>query len=205
MCMKNFYVVLNGCKSIIMQPTKDIRSLYQIGDVFLFAFVGNIGDCKNQKQVVDAFSLLSAEERKKIKVVFVGGGEVEMLRNYIKSKCLSDYLIVCGSVPQDDVHNFYCAANATILTSKSEGFGLSIIEGMRYGLPNLVFSDLPAVTDLYDECAMLTIDKRTDEELSKKMVEMTECVWNRDAIKKHSDKFTLEEMANNYIQVYKNL
>lgn len=203
--MNKFYVVLNGCYSMVKDPTKDVRTLYNFHNEFLFCFVGNVGENKNQKQVVDAFYALPEQNKQRIGVLFVGGGEYEELREYIKQKKLEDRLVVCGPVPQEEVHNYYCAADATILTSKSEGFGLSIIEGMRYGLPSLVFSDLYAVPDLYDKNAMITVEKRTDEELARRMVDMVNHEWDNNAIKKLSERFTLEEMAKNYLNIYHSL
>lgn len=204
--MNMFRVILNGCNIESKPRTIDIREKYNIGvDCFVFAFVGNVGENKNQKQVVDAFELIPEEYQEKISVLFVGGGKCEELIEYVKTKNLQERLIVCGLVSKDEIQNYYYAANATVLTSKSEGFGLSIIEGMTYGLPCLTYSDLPAVVDLYNEKSMLLVEKRDDRALAQGMILMTQIKWDKTAIKQHSAHFSFDNMAKQYIKFYKDI
>lgn len=203
--MKNFYLITNGCDVVKKQQNIDIRARFGIYDQFVFTYVGNVSDCKNQKQFVDAFCLLPDRLKQKITVLFVGGGDYMSLSDYIKSKGLSEKLIVCGLIDKDEVFNYYIAANATVLISLSEGFGLSLIEGFVYGKPALVFEDLAAVTDLYDEDSMYAVKSRSNEALAEGIKKMLEIKWNCDAICMHAQKFSLQNMATNYINLYKKL
>lgn len=193
------YTIPNGCSIECKEQTQDIRSAYHIPtNAFLMVFVGNVGPRKNQRQVVDAYSLLSQEDKNRIYVLFVGGGEDASLKTYVEKLGLQEHLVVCGIIPKEDVHNFYHAADATVLTSISEGFGLSIIEGMAYGLPNLTFSDLPAVADLYDENAMVTIAERSDLAVARGLSALANKHWDRNFIKQYARKFSFEQMAEKY-------
>lgn len=199
-----FYVITNGCDVSRKPQTIDIRSKFQLDkDDFLFVFVGNVNYRKNQKQVVDAFKLIDESLRQSIKILFVGGGDWKKHSEYIKENNLSENLIACGPVPKEQVHNYYASANATILTSLSEGFGLSIIEGFVYGLPCLSFSDLPAVKDLYNINSMLLSESRSDTELAECILKMAQTKWDRNAIMEHGKHFSLENMAEKYIELYK--
>lgn len=198
-----FFVVTNGCDILRKKQNMNIRDLYGIDDYdFLFVFVGNVNTNKNQKQVVDSFALLHKEIQLHIKILFVGGGEYHKLEKYIGDKNLSDSLFVHGPIDKGNVHNIYIAADATILTSLSEGFGLSIIEGFVYGKPNLTFSDLPAVHDLYNPECMLLCENRHDKTLADKLVEMTKTKWNKDFIIDYARKFSFEQMGKNYNFLY---
>lgn len=200
----DFHLVSNGCAIERRKQTIDIRAQYGISkDDFVFVFVGNISKNKNQIQAVRAFA--KAFSNGKHKLMFVGLQQDDVkLAAYVKETNLEDRIILCGGVPKEEVANYYMAANATILTSISEGFGLSIVEGFVYGKPNITFSDLPAAKDLYTECAMLNAKSRSDEDLAVAMVEMTKRHWNAEAIMQHAQKFSLDAMAVNYIEVLKN-
>lgn len=198
-----FYVINNGCDIHMKEKSNDIRKLYDIyPNEFLFIFVGNVGIRKNQKQVVDAFSILGSEERKSIKILFIGGGDYIDLEGYIKDKGVDFNLKVVGPVDKEDVSNYYIAADATILTSVSEGFGLSIIEGYTYGKPSLIFDDLPAYKELFISDAMLGCPSRETEVLAKAMLQMSSQKWNEQKIREWAGNFSLEEMARKYEKLY---
>lgn len=200
--INNFHVILNGCNTKEKTRQYDVRKKYGIVDKFIFVFVGNVSKNKNQKQVVDAFLLLPDEYKDKFAVLFVGGGDYIELKNYIARLGLNGSLFVCGLVPKNEVHNYYIAGNATILTSYSEGFGLSLVEGMCYGLPCVTFADLAVVNDIYNEGVMVKVKERSTAALSKGMVNLYEKKWNHDNIKEYADRFSYDNMANNYLNFY---
>ena len=203
--MKNrfFKIILNGCDVHPRATTMDIRKTFNIpNNHFVFLFVGNICIRKNQSQVVRAFSQLDITKRETIHVIFVGGGDTDRIKRQIQSEGLQSNLHVCGIVPKADIHNYYAAADATILTSKSEGFGLSIIEGYAYGLPCLTFSDLAAVKDLYNVQTMLLVDSRKDKDLGEGLLSMTNIKWDKSVIIEFAQLFSLSEMSHKYISFY---
>ena len=205
--LETFYMISNGTALKEMAQTIDIRKRYGIKkDDFVFLFVGNISLNKNQRQVVEAFDLLPPSDKEKTKVFLCGGqmdgGEVVSL---IKEKHLDNSLIYAGFIPNTDIHNYYAAANATILSSLSEGFGLSIIEGYVYGKPSLAFKDMSAIQELFSEEAMICPKDRQTTSLAEGMVKMMKVEWNSDRIKAFSRQFSVEGMADKYIALYKKL
>lgn len=203
----NFHVICNGCNVQRMPVKEDIRDRYGISaDDFVFAFVGNVSVNKNQLQVARAWNLLSDEYRLNCKVLFVGlNKDNDELVQYIHNNHLENNLILCGMQSKERVASFYQACDATILTSFTEGFGLSIIEGFVYGKPNVTFSDLPAISDLYDEKAMVLAKGRSDMELANAMEQVMKIVIDREYIKNYSIQFSFENMANNYCNLYKKI
>ena len=204
---ETFYMISNGTALKEIQPTRDIRKQYSINkDDFLFLFVGNISLNKNQRQVVEAFELMSPSEKEKAKVIFCGG-EMDggLLVSLIKEKHLENALIYAGFVPNTDIHNYYAAADATILPSLSEGFGLSIIEGYVFGKPSLAFKDMSAIEELYTGDTMICpVDRRTTS-LAEGMSKMMRKEWDSDRIKAFSRQFSVESMAARYIALYQML
>ena len=203
----SFSVICNGCNIQMKPMTEDFRKEYGIvPDDFLFAFVGNVSVNKNQYQVARAWKLLPDDLRSKCKVLFVGRyKENDELVEYIRDNHFENNLILCGMQPKDRVPAFYQACDATILTSISEGFGLSIIEGFVYGKPNVTFSDLPATKDLYDETVMILVKNRSDHDLASAMVRAMCSSFNRDYICSYSQRFSFEKMAEKYCELYRSI
>lgn len=202
-----FTVICNGCE-VQRKPLTgaNIRADLGVSDKdFLFIFVGNINPNKNQTQVVDALTFLVGEGITNIKCAFIGGGDIDVLQSKIKEQNLSEVAFTLGFVEKSKLPDYYSASDATILTSLSEGFGLSIVEGYVYGKPNLTFSDLPAVKDLYSINTMLLCPNRQTKTLAQSMFEMTRRVWNREAIEAFAQKFSFEIMSKRYINFYKSV
>ena len=203
----SFSVICNGCNVQMKSMTEDIRKEYGIApDDFMFAFVGNVSANKNQYQVARAWKLLLDDLRSKCKILFVGRyKEDDELVKYIRDNHFENNLILCGMQPKNRVPAFYQACDATILTSITEGFGLSIIEGFVYGKPNVTFSDLPATEDLYDENAMILAKGRSDEDLADAMARMMRTSFNKDYICSYSQKFSFEKMAEKYCELFRSI
>lgn len=202
--VSTYRVICNACDVRERQPFIDVRKKYNIEkNDFLFVFVGNISVNKNQIQVARAWRLLPNEIKHSCKVLFVGRVlESDEIVSYIKENRLEDNLILCGIQRKEDVYNYYCACDATLLTSLTEGFGLSIIEGYVYGKPNVTFDDLPAVPDVYDEQAMVVVKDRSDEALAKAMVIMMNKTFESRTIKSFAHRFSYDNMTEQYINLY---
>lgn len=203
----SFHVICNGCDVQRMPMKEDIRSKYGISsDDFVFVFVGNVSVNKNQLQVARAWNLLPKALRQKCKVLFVGRyNDSDELVQYIHQNDLEDKLILCGIQPKEKVSDYYQACDATILTSLTEGFGLSIIEGFVYGKPSVTFSDLPAIVDIYDARAIVLSEGRSDDLLAQAMADIMKMVVDCEYIKKYSLQFSFDKMAERYRELFKGL
>lgn len=206
---RNFIVVTNGCDITKMDNISDIniRIKYDIPKDKLIALcVGNIVVRKNQAQVVRAYSLLNENIKSKLVILFLGSDVTkDEFENVVKESGNCQNLIRCGNIPKAEVDVYFSQANYNIVASISEGFGLSMIEGFKCGVPTLTFSDLDAVPDLFHEKAMLLVHQRTDEALANGIQKMVSVVWDKNFIQEYSRNFSLEHMAKDYIKVYKKI
>jgi glycosyltransferase involved in cell wall biosynthesis len=204
----NFHVITNGTDvTRKYEGILDIRQKYSISqNRKIMLSVGNICGRKNQSQIVRAFALLPNEIKEDLSILFLGndttGGELKRL---IDEKGFKDTLILCGNVNKNDMKSYYQQANFTILVSLSEGFGLSIIEGFVYGLPNLTFANLDAVQDLFDKKTMLTLADRSDTALADGITQMLSTDWDKEYIKSYAKNFSLEHMAQEYVNIYQKI
>lgn len=195
----NFITILNGCSSIPV-ISGDIRKIYNIPkSAFLGICCGNVSERKNQIQVVRAYNLLSLEMKKKLYFIFVGNVTDSKIRTEIDNSGFSDHLILCGSVKHEKLFPYYAAANFVCISSISEGFGLSAVEGFAFGKPALMWNDLDVVSDIYDEEAMVVVRDRSDLSLAGGIEEAVDRRWNEKHIKDLSKKYTISRMASDYL------
>lgn len=199
-------VINNAIKSTVVTDTNYWYSIFpQARGKKIIIGVGTIGPNKNQIQLLRAFLLLPKEVQKNTVVVLAGkditNGTIE---SFILENNLQNNVFLCGFVDKTQLSNLYAIANYNVMLSFCEGFGLSMIETARYGIPSLTFSDLEAVKDIYSPTSMLLMDDRSDKTVAEGILKMLSTDWNKDEIVKESMKFN-EDIYLEYLDVYKEI
>lgn len=149
---------------------------------FTFLYVGRLIECKNLDVMFKAFSKLS-KTNNNVKLNIVGGG---ILEDYYKKEYSNDNIIFKGKKFGNDLHSEYKSANAFILPSSSEEWGLVINEAMSAGLPVIVSNEVGAKYDLVDnKNTGFVFNYNSEDELYKYMCNII------------SDEKGYREMSNN--------
>lgn len=178
-----------------------IRSKYSIPvEAKVLLYVGNISENKNQIQMARAYSLLPDKYKNKIWILFCGKMSNDI--NFMEQTNHNNHIIVCGSVDKNRMPSYYSESDGVFLLSYSEGFGLSLVEGLHFGVPCAMFSDMDAFSDIYDERCSVAIKDRKDDSVAEAIQKIVDCSWNRSIIKDYSKKFDEESMVNKYLHVY---
>lgn len=186
----------------------NIREKYGIPkEAKVLLYVGNISKNKNQEQMIDAFRLLPESVRQSTYILFCGRNLTQEYRldDVIKKQPYSKHLILCGNIDKEYMGEYYKEADGVVLLSLVEGFGLSLIEGMHYGIPCVTFTDLDAFEDIYDKCAVVGLQERSDVAVADGINRLLETDWSANEIKVYSEKFASEQMADNYIRTFKQI
>ena len=206
---KNITVVCNSFNCAVDKDDGlDIRKLYGIAkNAKVLLYVGNISFNKNQAQVARAFSLLPEETQNNTYVLFCGADYSKdgLLQSIIENSPNKSHLILCGAVDKNDMSSYYRSADGVVLLSYAEGFGLSLVEGMHFGLPCVMHQDLDAFEDIYDEAAVVAVKGREDADVAKAINELISKDWDKYVIMKCSKKFESDTMAKAYISVCKKI
>ncbi|OGH42343.1 MAG: hypothetical protein A3H79_01155 [Candidatus Levybacteria bacterium RIFCSPLOWO2_02_FULL_36_8b] len=183
-----------------MQNSKVLKEKYGIsGDYILF--VGTLQPRKNIVKLVEAFSRL---RKKDIKLIVVGtkGWQYEEILQAPKKFNIQNKVKFLDNVTDEDLPAFYKNALCFVLPSLYEGFGLPVLEAMRYGCPVLTSnaSSLPEAggdAAIYvDPLDVNDITKNLEliinnEKLRKKLVEK-----GYEQVKKFSWEKTARETLN---------
>lgn len=165
--------------------------------------IGTVEECKNQMQLLRACALLPEETKRKLEVHIIGGKSENIdIDKEIKMLQINQVVTYHGFIERKKIAKMWSEADLNAVMSKSEGFGLSIIEGFVYGVPTITFSDLDAVHDLYDEKAIMLIHKRDDKAVAEALVEALERTWDYHYIMNLVQKYSMENIGKQYNEIY---
>ncbi len=198
----NITVVCNGTRipyteELVNLPVLDIRDKFQLVDEKIIVVNGTLCNRKNQIQIVRAL--------KKVKTPFhmflCGADDSQgLVQTEINKVGLNNSIHILGFLPKDLFNQVLDQSDLNIVASIDEGYGLSIIEAYKHGIPTVSFADIDAVRYLYDDRAMIKVDERTDDALAKGIERGLNLQWNKDWIKDISDSYSLEK----YVELFKN-
>ena len=104
-------------------------------------YVGRIEPLKGIEILLRALTLMECGND--VRLFVVGGdaggdAEMERLKALAAELGIADSVTFTGSVPQRDLPTYYSAADAFVLPSHAESFGLAALEAMACGVPVVV-------------------------------------------------------------------
>ena len=208
---ENISVVNNGVdlakQSFNEEELQVLRNHYGIqpNDTVLVS-AGTICERKNQLQILRAFHLLPEEIKSKAKLLFLGKGELyDVLITEIEKLKEQERVFACGYIPISEVQKYFAISHVNVIASIDEGFGRAFVEGFLLGIPAVTFADLDAVDDLFDECAMVKVENRTDSDLCQGYLDAIEKKWDGETIRVHAKKFSVNNMVSNYEMLFEEL
>jgi glycosyltransferase involved in cell wall biosynthesis len=111
------------------------------GDIL---FVGRIAPHKNQALLLKTQFYLSRMQRKDFRLVLVGSEDpvyADYLRLLAKALKIEDRVSFPGRVTEPELDAIYAKAAAFVSVSLHEGFGIPLVEAMRFGVPVFAFPD----------------------------------------------------------------
>jgi len=171
--------------------------------------VGSLSSRKNFATTISAIAQLKDEVDS---YTIIGEGpERTELEQIIESKKLDGKVKLVGW--SDDIELHLHAADIQLIPSLWEGFGLVAVEGMSTGLP-VVASNVDGLREVLDESnpsvTLVNQAESVDEWISaiRKSVADVHAQGASSlaqASRRQSEKFTLDEMAERYLGVYRQL
>lgn len=182
----------------------DLKKKYGInGDYVLF--VGTLQPRKNIARLIEAFSKIKND----IHLVIVGkkGWQYEGILEAPKKFSIGNNVKFLDSVPDEDLPAFYKNAICFVLPSLYEGFGLPVLEAMKYGCP-VVISNASSLPEAGGEAA-LYVDPLDTEDIKKKLELMINSEELREKLIKKGyeqiKKFSWEKTARETLRALEGL
>jgi len=179
---------VNNKQVINLSPSPTIDKFYNCEFIL---FVGTFEPRKNLLRLLQAFARLPSDLVSNLKLLLVGSngwGNIsthQMVKNYN----LEDKVEVLGYINNSDLEFLYSRAKFLVFPSLYEGFGLPIVEAMKFSTPSLT-SNCSSMPEVAGNTALF-IDPLSIESIQKGL----ECLL--------ADESLLESLRFNCIQRYK--
>jgi glycosyltransferase involved in cell wall biosynthesis len=213
------YVVYPGIKSETdLQPhiyaMNELKNRYGISDKYIL-FVGTLQPRKNIVRLMQAFSLVLSSKYQvssindKLQLVIVGkkGWMYEEILTAPEKFGVTDRVKFLDFVPNEHLHLLYKHARCFVFPSLYEGFGLPILEAMKYDCP-VITSNVSSMPEAGGDAA-LYINPLDVNDIAKKINEL---IYNdklrQELIKKGREqikKFSWEKAARETLSVLEEL
>jgi glycosyltransferase-like protein len=110
----------------------------------MFLAVGGIEERKNTVRMLEAFTLFHASNPR-AQLVIAGGASLldhddyaRRFRTLLDASGIHDDVLIIGTVPDTDMPALFRAADALLLPSIREGFGMVVLEALASGTPAVV-------------------------------------------------------------------
>ncbi len=173
-------------------------------DSFYFITIGRL---VKRKAIDTMLHALSDIKNKKIKLLILGDGpEMEFLSNLAGTLNLNDRVQFPGYVTDDEKYSYLSNADAFILTSLHEGFGIVFMEAMFTGLPIVCTNHGGQVDFLKHNENALLLDVGDVESCRKYMIKIEKDkdlykLMSKNNKKKVKD-FYAESVAAEYLKIF---
>lgn len=202
---KNIEVVCNSFNFSDNNVELDIRANHGIpSERKVLVCIGNVCSRKNQGQLISAFKKLTGVLARDTYILFLGDNTQPdyTIESLSANNPWRDHFLAVGVVSKKQIASYYKQCDAVALMSLSEGFGLSLIEGMHFGKPCICFEDIDAFEDIYNARAMIGVKAHTDDAVAAGLTVLLTKEWDSEFIRAYSSKFEKDNMAKQYVEVY---
>ncbi|MDD1699699.1 MAG: glycosyltransferase [Methanoregula sp.] len=164
--------------------------------------VGDLDPVKGYQYLIEAMKIVT-EQRKDILCVIVGQGpEGKTLSKMIKAKNISDYFLLTGAKPHNEIPIWINACDLFVLPSLNEGNPTVMFECLGCGKP-FIGSDVGGIPEIISSETYGMLSKPADvHALSTNILQALNRKWDHTAILKYSKRFRWHEISKEIIKIY---
>jgi glycosyltransferase involved in cell wall biosynthesis len=205
--LKKLHCIPNGVRVPIRTPAlvEHKRREFGLGpDVFAFFYVGRLNQVKDLGTMLDAFAALAAEGSFHTRLYLVGDGpERAMLETKREVLGLSERVTFLGA--RSDVSEVLMAADAFVMSSKSEGLPMALLEAMAAGVP-CIATAVGGIPDLFGDDRGLSVPAQDAPALADAMAAIARSPELRqrlvaNAAANLARNYALDAIASRYLEL----
>jgi glycosyltransferase involved in cell wall biosynthesis len=160
---------------------------------FTLISVGHFIERKGHHLIIEALPLLPD-----CQLILVGDGPMEQeLKQKVESLGLTGRVIFTGGLRQQQLPEYYSAADCLVLASSREGWANVLLESMACGTPVVAtrVSGTPEV--VLNDTAGLLIDFRSADGIARGVRQLQECYPSRAAVRVYASGYSWTDTSNN--------
>ncbi len=125
-------------RALSSKPKKDMRKKFGLGKKFV---VLNVGRVLEQKNILMILSALAKLRNKNIFFIHIGPVRDrdydKALKSFAEENALTENTLFLEYLPRNELLEFYKCADAYVQASRTESFGITVVEAMAAGIPVL--------------------------------------------------------------------
>ena len=165
--------------------------------------IGNAGILTKRKGI-DQLLYLIAEEKGFALVIIGDGNELVNLQSLVTKLKISDRCLFCGF--KTHAVNYFRYFDFLIVPSRSEGFGLVLIEAVQQKVP-VICSDIEVFRELFnpDEVTFFKLEDRSSLTAALKMAKEIGNKKASLAFPRYMHYYTSKQMADHYYELYRSV
>lgn len=206
-------VVPNAVDAHRFHPSNEGEKVIEelgMGDKKMVMYVGRIVYHKGLEYFVESAKYLDDQD---VQYVLVGSGDFRPeLEKMIEREGLEERVVFAGRVSNEELPNYYAAADVFVLPSVSrlEAFGIVALEAMASGVP-VVISDIPGVREVIVEGDHgLLAEPMNSRDIAGKVRVLLENPdlaerMGKKGRKRVEKKFTWDRVAKDIEEIYRSL
>jgi glycosyltransferase involved in cell wall biosynthesis len=197
---------LNGFQAVAVKP--DLHARFGLkAELPIFLFVGRLERDKNIDLILKAMALLG--EKAHFQILLVGKGrDAKVFEKLAQKLGLGKKVIFTGAVADEDLKQFYSAAQVYIGSGSAELQGLAVMEAMAHGLPVLA-ANAVALPELVENGKNGYLFELNSESLAERIVLISKDPEELKAMGKESLKriqaHDKELTAQAFLKLYREL
>ncbi len=200
-------VVYNGTNTALFKP--DVAPLplkEEFGADFILLTVRKFYRRKGLQDVIKAMPQV-LKECPKVCFVIIGYGPLEQeLKQLAESLNLQEHVRFLGRLPNDELPPYYAAADAFVIPSHEEAFGVVAAEAMAMGKP-LISTAVGGLKEVVDDDVALIVPPADPDSLARAIVELYRSPERREAmgqagLHKVREVFNWGRAARGYVDLY---
>ena len=175
---------------------------------FRFFCLAHLEPVKGIDTLIDAMKLLIEDDSINCQLVIGGdGSQRHVLEEQVSRLGLQQQISFTGALLREEVRDQLHQANAFVLPSRFEAFGVVFIEAMACGLPVIAGRSGGPESFITDDCGYI-VEPDKPRELAKAMKSMIHNYhsFNRDTIWNYAiNRFSPKAIATEYVTLYKEI
>jgi glycosyltransferase involved in cell wall biosynthesis len=143
---------------------------FKIRERYLLTVGGLESSHKNLRGAIEAFAVLRRQHKIDHQFVIVGrrGSRSHWIDEVVKDLGIGDYVVMVGSVDDEDLRLLYQEADLFVMPSFNEGFGFPLLEAMACGTP-VAASNRGSIPEIISNCGLL-FDPNSPRDMADKML-----------------------------------
>ena len=203
-CRKEIHIIPHGPQTLDKKEEISIREKWNISESKkICVSIQRIEPRKGLQYLIYAITILSKNNEDITFIIGGKGPELERLKKLIKKYKLQDQVILAGFIPDEELSSYYEQADLFVLPSLYEGFGLVYLEALKEGTP-IVTTKCGGPEDIITKDNGLLVPTKDYKKLAEAIETALNKNWDKEKIKKDSEKYNWENIFQQYFELYKN-